>query len=459
MSTRLGNERMKKKALFILVLVILQHGTGEATAQDRLQLTFGEAVKIALEQNIDYNTQQNLLELTEAQRLQSKVGMLPAVGLYAQGWRSDGNTFLEQEAITINTISDNLYASIGAEMDVFRGFWRINAIKKANLDFAAQQALVERRSQDVVARVINEYLQVLLDEELLRIAEDNLITQQTLHRQVEGQVEAGTKPRSDLYDQQAVVQRMSLLVIRARNTLNNDKARLAITLQLDPTQDFTLVRPPWNLDEIRLEQYDLDGLYKTALQARADLRQSELLESAAERNMALSRSAFYPNVVAYYGYSSRFNDQSSRDFVEQFTEDNTRKEFGLRLNVPIFTGLQNRTLYVRDRIAAENARLNLQNLRKTILIDVRNAYQNYQDVLAGHAAAIAQVESATLAQSVQEEKYRLGVGNLIELTNANNNYVQAMASKAQAEFSLLFQGLILEYNIGTLDSYQISAEP
>jgi outer membrane protein len=89
-------------------------------------------------------------------------------------------------------------------------------------------------------------------------------------------------------------------------------------------------------------------------------------------------------------------------------------------------------------------------LRKTILNDVKQAYQNFLDVRTAYDVSISRMEAAELALQVQEEKYNLGVGSLVELTNANNNYIDAAAGKARAKLNFLFQKVILDYHTGIL---------
>lgn len=436
-----------RKFIFLPLAFLLIGFNGRAQEKT---LTFEEAVKIALEQNVDLKTQENELTVIKAEKVQSIAGIAPNVSLRAQAWQSSGNTFLQQEAKTINTVSDNLYAGFGANMNLFSGFQRINSIKKANADLEAQRHLLHRTSQEVIYEVATNFLQVLLDVELLKIANDNFKTQQVLLEQISAMVEAGNKAKSDRYDQQATVKRMELLAIRARNDLSNDEGKLAICLQLDPTIELDVVKPDWDLDVIRSEDYSIEELNKLALANRSDLKEYQFLERSAEDTKAISKGNFMPSVGLYYNYSSRFNNQSDRTFSDQFVNDNKYNEVGLSLDIPIFSGLSNRTTYVRSKMQLADAKLNTENLRKKILTDVKTAYQNFNDVSTAYDVSIAQVEAAQQALDVQKEKYRLGIGNLIELTNANNNYVQAAASKAQAEISLLFQKVILDYHTGIL---------
>lgn len=434
------------KILFLIFLSVVSF----QTFGQELTLTYDQAVKLALEQNVSLRTQQNEMKIVKAQKAQSRGEVAPSISANIDGYRANGNTFLQQEARTINTTSEGLNASFGANVNIFSGFAQMNLIKMANAGFQAQQNLIERTSQEVIFNVSSQFLQVLLDEEFLKIAEDNLKTQELLYRQIETMVEAGNRPRSDLYDQKAVVKNNELLVLQAKNNLSNDKSQLAIILQVDPVNPISIIDPEWDVEEIMLMQPDLEQLYATAMQSRSDLKQFEYSEIMAEKSIAVSKASFAPSLLAFYNFGTRYNDQSIRSVEQQLTTDNKSSSYGLRLNIPIYSGLSNRTRYVTRKVELENAEINTENLRKTILNDVRQAYQNFMDVRSAYEVSLARFDAAELALQVQQERYNLGVGNLVELTNANNNFVDAAAGRSRAKLSLLFQNVILEYHTGAL---------
>ena len=433
---------------FLIFLTLI---TISLNGQD-MDLTYEEAVKIALEQNVGLRMQENQMDVIRAEKAQSRGEMAPSISANLRGYRANGNTFLEQEARTINTTSDNLSASVNANLNIFSGFSQINRLKYANASYEAQRKLIERTSQDVIFEVTNQFLQVLLDIELLKIAEDNLKTQELLFKQIEAMVEAGNRPKSDQYDQLAGVKNMELLVLQGKNNLSNDKSILAITLQLDPTVQLTLTDPAWDLDEVRLTEFNLDELYEISLTNRPDLKQFQLTEVASEKAISISKADFAPSLYAFYTLRTRYNDQAIRSIDAQLTTDNKNSAYGLNLSIPIYTGLRNRTQYVRQKVQFENSKINTENLRKTILTDVRQAYQNFLDVRSAYDVSLAQHEASVMALNVQKEKYSLGVGSLIELTNSNNNYVFAASKQAQAQLNLLFQKVILDYHTGILQA-------
>lgn len=439
---------MIKKIVFGFLLVgVCQFSFGQ---EEMAPLKFSEAVEIALKNNVTIKRQENQQYVNQAQKTSSMARVAPQVTAFAQGWRVQGNQFIEQEARVVNDAqTSNFYGTLDANMVLFNGFNRINAIKRADLNLDAQQYLVSRTKQDVITNVSNQYLQCLLDQQLLKIAEKDLETQKVQLQQIEAMVETGSRAKVDQFNQESVVKSSELTVLRARNTLRNDLAILSQTLQLDPSQRIVVEEPDWSMEGEVFAQYDLQNLYNVALANRGDYLQAEKSELAAKKGVSIARTASIPTLSAYGSLNSRYSDASIPSFNSQM-DDNLRREYGVRLNIPIFNGLQNRTTFVQAKVDYENAQLNLQNLQNTVKTDVLRAYQNYSDAITTYEASQAQFEAAELALKLEKERYELNVSDFVQYSLANQRFVQAQADLAQARYTLLFQDILLQYATGTL---------
>jgi len=96
---------------------------------------------------------------------------------------------------------------INANYTVFNGFNRANFLMQSNANLLAQSFLVQRTNQDVIFNVTSQYLTVLLDQELYRIAVENASTQQVILDQINGQVEVGARAEADQFTQDALVKK------------------------------------------------------------------------------------------------------------------------------------------------------------------------------------------------------------------------------------------------------------
>jgi outer membrane protein len=289
----------------------------------------------------------------------------------------------------------------------------------------------------------------------LRIAEENFNAQNALLEQIRESVALGARPEADLYNQDAQTKNMQVTALRAKVTLENDKATLAQTLQLDPSIPVEVQSPDLNANVPTLHDLPLDSLYSIAIATRADLKQ---INHQAAANKFLFKSAaagYYPNITfgASYGsgyYSSLSSSPIYGNFSNQFFKVLPNTNYQVNFNIPLFSRLANRNQRALSRVTYENSMLQRDNLEKTIKIDVQRAYNNYQAAIKNHEASVAQFQSGQLALKTQQESYLVGVANQVTLAQANQTYVQAAASKAQADVTLLFQSILLEYAMGTL---------
>ena len=441
---------MKLACIVILLIPIIAFG------QDDKVLTFSDAVKIALDNNVRLKQTQNELEANQVQKYSSIANMAPQVWLRGNIGRNDGNSFNQQEGRVVNGKLDFANGSLEANMPLFNGFNRLNAFKQANAQVESQAYLIKRTRQDVIRDVSNQYLQCLLDKEFLAINEQNLATQQKQLEQLAAQVEAGSVAKVDQINQEFQVKNAELLVLRAKITLRNDKATLSEALQIDPSSSFEVATPSLDVNDIDIANYDLEELYTLASNNRSDLLQTQKLESVSKFALKSNRGAYLPTLNAFFSYGSAYNqivgtpDSVSRDFEQQFFTDNVAQTYGLSVRIPIFEGLNTRSQVIRARVNYENAVLNTQNLNLTVKSDVLRAHQGFQDAMLNYQASQAQLDAATLSFSLQKESFELGASDFVAYTQANRDYLNAQSTFAQAKYTLLFQDILLQYAIGTL---------
>jgi outer membrane protein len=206
-----------------------------AYAQESIKLSFREAVRIGLENNVDLNQQKNQLEYTEINKTSSMLQLGPSIQGNASAYRVDGNSFNQQAGEVINGQIDYINGSIDASIPIFNGLRQVNLYRQAKAQNEAQLYNVNRSSQDVIQIVANQFLTCLLDMQLIKIDEENVAAQQLQYDQIKVQVELGSKPESDLYNQLYQLKNAELLLVRSRNKLKNDKTTLATTIQIDPS--------------------------------------------------------------------------------------------------------------------------------------------------------------------------------------------------------------------------------
>lgn len=442
-------------------------------AQTRI-LTFEEAVRIALKNNILINQQRNNFELAQAQKVASIASIGPNVSANGTAQQFNGNSFNQQEARVVNGVRDQISGSIDANMNLFNGFSRINSIRSASNALDAQGYMVTRTVQDVINTVSTQYLTVLLDVELLKLAEENFEAQAKLLEQVTEQTKLGSRSPVEEYNQDAFTKGAELRMVQAEIKLDNDRALLSQTLLIDPVEPYEVEKPAWDPALIGGESLSIDSLISEAKKYRGDYLRARKSEAAARYGMAATRAnLIMPSVGAFFSIGSSYNYQRGvpdsitvdgarilnpslpRPFSEQFRTNNVYKSYGIGVSVPIFNGFRNRANVVQQKILYKNNELLTQSLEFQIRNDVVRSVRTFEGSRKAFTVTINQLEAAQKAFQLESERYNLGVTNFVDYTNANRALVQAQTDKAQAEYILVFQKIVLDYAVGTLQPEDI----
>lgn len=420
-------------------------------------LTFKEAVQIALKNNVLLNTERNNL-------LQSKVNktfrvgqMGPQVSINGNAYQSNGNRFIQQELKVVNTTVYGAQVGLYVEQPIFNGLGALNSARQASSQLDAQLEEVNRSTQDVINTVSIQFLQVLLDQELLKIAQENLELQGTQYEQVKVQVEVGSRSPVDEYNQQAQVSNAELRVAQAEYALINDRTTLLQSLLVDPTVTTHIQEPDWDVNTLALDNLELDQLLEVAHERRSDLRQARYTERASKFGMSANKGNYLPSLNAFYNNGSAYNqvkgaprDSEYRSFKDQFTNFNRSNSIGLSFNIPIFTGFQNRAFYIQSRVLHENNKLQTKNSEVIVKGDVLRAYENFRSVKKAYSSGLTGLEASEMAFNLEQERFNLGITSFVDFANANRTFIQAQTDMAQAKYRFIFQKIMLDYAVGTL---------
>jgi outer membrane protein len=436
-----------KKILPFLIACLINFSSLKA---QQLSLSFEEAIDIALKQNLKLRSQQNQLQVLQTDKVQNYASFIPKISLRGSAGKTNGRQFDETTGKIATQSVERLNWGLNASWTLFNGFERIHAVKQSQHQFHAQEHLVRRIEQEVIFVAAQQYLQVLLDQELLKIAKQNLLAQQKQLKQILEFVKLGIRPLYDQYAQEAEVKRLELAVIQAESEWHLDKTRLVNTLQLEPGSSIILEDLDYNQTVGVAGEYLIENLYQKTLASRPDYQQAKCTSEAASHHIAIARSGYIPSINLFYNWGSGFSSFQERSIENQLFKDNIYSSFGIGLNIPVFDGLRSRGAMVSAKVNHENTKLELKEIENVIYLEVQTALQDYNTLQQSLNVSEAHYTAAQKALTAQEERYKLGAGNLTELVQANSNFIQAASGKVQARYNLFLQKMVVDYYTGGL---------
>ncbi len=438
--------------LCALALTITAYGQVDSA---QTVLSFDEAVKIALDKNINLKTQENAVDRANAQLVQAGAQMLlPSVQISGDIYGRKGRQQIQNPETSqvefVDVVSNNFGGSLNASFPLFNGLNRIQTFRAGITNLRAQAYGEERARQTVVFTVAQQYMQILLSYELYLIAKDNHRNQTENLRQILEKVELGALAPVDQYNQLAEVKRLEAVAIQALNAYETDKLLLAQTLQLEPGFDFRVENPGFSVEYAVQLNVNLDELYETAITSRPDFMQQRLTVRSNAQTVNALRGNYLPSLSMFYNYGTGYNSQVTFSMKDQILDINPYHFYGLSFSIPILNGFNTRTRVQLAKIDLKNSALIESNLKTTIYREVKTAYLNYETSKASYVSAVNRLEAATEAYDLEKERYNLGASSFFEFSQANNALILGQAAKAQAEYTLMFQETILNYQIGKL---------
>ena len=426
---------MKRMWVFILSLFL----TVSVFAQEKL--TLDEAISIALQRNPNLIKGKNFLTYDKANVKNAYGNLLPSLGVNGSwGWSrvvdegGDQLSFLGQSIKTeaTETESRNYSLSAGGSVVLFDGLANYARISQAENDYESSEYDLNKLRQDIVYTTTFYYYGVISTGELVKVREDNVKFNEKLLETIKERNKLGSIPIADVYTQQVSVGNAQLLLIQTQNAYVTAKNNLLNYLALDIFEEYELVDPYGQSentdDEEFLENHsNLESLVEEALNNRFDY-QSELLSvQAADKGKTIAFSGMLPRLSGNYGYSTSGTKPSAL-----FNRDNY--SVGLTLSLPIFSNWSTESSMQLAEVTYNNSLEDLAALERTIKIEVKESYLNLVASKKQLEVTKSNMVAAKENRRVNNERYNLGSGTILDVFQSDKNYTQALTDNISARF-------------------------
>lgn len=416
------NSRKIKTGKFAILListamvVLMPHLSAKAQ-----QLSPGQAVQIALEQN--YNIR--LARLTEEEIRNNlsygNAGFLP--GLTAGATQSNSITNSRQEYLSgqineregakSNTFSSNL----SLNWTIFDGFRMFNQYSLLSKQLAAGELSTRVQVENTITAVLGGYY--------------NIVQLKNRARVYEKAVQLGEERVQIARDMQVIGSGSGLEVLQAEVDFNTDRSQL-LDLQkriaeAEIALNLLLARDPATLFSVEdtialMPPFDYEQLRNKMDAGNAALQISEMETEMAMNRLKDIQGRRWPVVGVNLGYN--FNVQSSQSgFVIDGRTSGVN--YGITASMSIFDGFNVNRQQKNARIGLESARLQLKSHKSELEALLLSTHKAYQARLQMLALEKSNRVTAEVNFDVASERFRLGELSGLEYREAQKNLLQA----------------------------------
>jgi outer membrane protein len=361
---------------------------------------------------------------------EAAAGLLPSVtgsAIFSTGTNNGHTDFITGNEITNSFDLANTYnAGIAASILI----WDFNQTSHKR-DSAAALLDAAARGGDstllgVVLNVRIAYFAARANRGLVTVAKETLDNQQKHLEQIQKFVSVGTRPEIDLAQARTQVANARVQLIQAENAFETSKAQLNQAMGLEhATTEFDVGDE--TLPPVLGEDGGVDPLVDEAVKARPELATFQAQIRAQELLVKANEKALWPVLKASTGLveaGGRLDDM------------NWNWSAAITLTWPIYDGGFSPARTRESEWGVRALQAQLDSERQEVHFEVEQARLAVRGAKAALEASEEALVNAKEQLRLAEGRYAAGVGNVIELGDAQVALTGAAAQRVQADFNL-----------------------
>jgi len=421
-----GLKTVNAKTALLMILLVAPFCDSNAFPEKERIITLTEAITIATEHNTALLMLHNQTATEHFDLTSAKMRFLPDLSGTVSSSAAESRYYNSPDDKTRTHSNKNLSASIRSQIDLFNGFADVANLERSRLLVIAGNLSYDYASQTLINQVVAQFVDLIVSEENVRIARENLSAQQQLLERVNAMYQAGNQSITDVLRQKADIAQAELNLLTAEQNYQVSIIRLSETMGDDLGAAPVAQGPPIDAIMPLIKGWvdSLSGGYD--LMRKPDLQARAAMVSASQQELKGAKGGFFPSLSASLNYGSSYgSDIPPADFNRQFFDARPSFSAGVSLSIPLFDRGVVRTGVEKARLQIMNQKLTLRNLELTAELGLRNALLDFATALKQRESAAAQFDYARQSQEAVQARYEVGAATYTDLSQSRAQFVQA----------------------------------
>jgi outer membrane protein len=409
-----------------------------AGAQNVEKLTLQGAEQIAIQNHPQIQAAADLAAEAKAEVTQAKSAYYPTANGSVTAVDAENNSRVAAGALN-NSIIYEREANGVMVNQLVTDFGRTHElVKSSNLHARAQQENVVTTRADVLLAVDQSYFGVQKAEAELKVAQETVKARQLVSDQTSALEQNKIKSGLDVSFANVDLGEAQLLLVQAQNDLDATNAQLAAALGYGDERTFELEEEPLP----PAPPTDFADLLQQAIHDRPELIGMKLDAESAHAYATAERDLWLPTISA--AGAAGLTPVGAPQLAPRYAAG------GVNVDIPIFNGHLFGALRTEAKSRAQADDQYLRDMQNKIVRDVRTAWLNANSAFQKIALTDQLLKNANQALDLAQQRYKLGLSSIIELSQAQLNETQAELQSADANFDYQAQISALKYQTGQL---------
>lgn len=377
------------------------------------KLSLEQCIELAIENNPNIKAIKNATKVYESRIGQAKAGYLPQVDLSSGYNRRNSIT-----SSPVDKSSNSYQGNISLNQLVYDFGKTSTAIKIQKLGLEAGNANVNNTVNEITYSVKKAYYNVLYAQKSKEVCKESQEQYEQQLKRAKAFFNEGLKPKIDVTIAEVNLSNAKFNYIKADNAVESAYSDLNKALGISEVLTYNLS------DALEFQDHDFtfDTALEEAYKNRPDLKASTSKESAASESVKLAKKDYLPKLqaVANYGLGG-----------SEFPLDNGWSVGG-EITLPVFDGFLTHNKVKEAQVNLEAAKLDQEILKLNIFQEVQKAYIAIKEAKKKIPVSELTVKQAKEGFELATGRYEVGIGNPIEVKDAEITYSNAKLSYFQA---------------------------
>jgi outer membrane protein len=430
------------KIVVMVVLTILASG---AVAQvpppssQSIRITLSQAEQIAIKSNPTVSVAKLAAMASHEVWRETRAGLLPSA--FSDLTAVDTNAGNRISAGALNNPVIYARAAYGATVaQLITDFGRTkNLVAGARIHAQAQDQSSIATANQIKLAVDREFYNALGAASVLSVARQTIESRQLLSDQVSTLAQNKLKSSLDVAFANTNLDQARLLLLDAENQYNTTLAGLAEILGYSAPPNFELID---DAQGISPPAPDVAPLVSAAFAQRPEVKAQDLQFQAARKLQTAAWEQSLPSIRALgvVGEAPVRDDHITSWYGA----------VGVNVEIPLFTGfrISAQTHEAQLQSEAENERLTA--LKNAVSRDVRTSWLAANTAFRRLSVTAALLEQTKLGLDLAQTRYKLGLGSIVEVSQAQLAETEAEIASARARYDYLLAQAVIRFETGSI---------
>jgi outer membrane protein len=402
------------------------------------RLTLQDAERTAIQNHPQIQAATYLAAEAKAKVTEARSDYYPHAYGSATGVKAENNSRITAGSLTNSLILDRFSEGVTVDQLVTNFGRTHELVKSSNLHAKAEEENITTSRADILLRVDSAYYNSLKAKAVLQVAQETVKNRQLVSDQITELQKNSLRSGLDVSFANVDLAQAQLLLVQAQNDVQTSFAELSYALGFADQKNFDLAEEPLPSQP----PDDLSALLQQAMHNRPEIISQQLDLNSAQSYATAERDLWLPTISAV-----------ATAGLAPYREDTLQPRYaaaGFNVNIPIFNGRQFNALHAEANAQASAQQQYLRDLQNSVVREVRKAWLNANSGYQRLAVTQQLLNQANLALNLAQERYKLGLSSIIELSQSQLNETQAQIAATSAKYDYEAELSALNYQVGSL---------